>query len=367
MKLKDIKRIIVKKYIALKNKEKISVLRDYCMLGIILEGEKGIAKTAFVRSIANLFDCSREMDASHSIDKFDYEGIPLEGGLKYGFLNGLKGTKLLFIDELNKAQKSSLSILNSIMTNDDHISVGEEKIDISNRIVICAQNPSNDEYEFSSSIEDKSFLSRFIKYSIEPDWDSFRNYCKGKKENNLKLDDIQQIEINYPNNWDEICDFVIDRMMAFSDFRRISYLLGSILLYLNGIEKDTNFLYSELAPIFKKDGFLNREDYTPILQEIIAFLKEIENIDFNLIKERKYEKLNNETVNILIMKSKDLKNEEVEEIIQILKEDKNKIIKIIPENLYKNLLNALVREDSIKNSKKKIKEKIENAINNIKI
>jgi len=367
MKLKEIKKIIIKKRISLEHKDKFPVLQDYCKLGIILEGEKGIAKTSFIRSIAPLFDSHREWDASHTIDKFDLVGVPLESGLKYGALNGLRGKKLFFVDEVNKAQKGTLALLNSILTNDKYIEIGTERIDISDRIIIGAQNPATDKYEFSTTIEDESFLSRFVTYQIEADWDEAIAYWEGQNIPAVKLDDIKDIKITYPADWGKIVRFVADRMKNFSDFRRTGYVLGAILLYLNGVEKDTNFLYNELEPIFKKDGVLNREDYTPILQEIISFLKELENIDYSIILEKRYEKLNNEVVNVLILKAKDLKNEEIEEIIEILKKDKTKILEYIPENLYKNLMNSIIKEDATKNSKKKIKQKIEDAINNIKI
>jgi len=367
MKLKQIKKIVIKKRIALEHKDRFEVLQDYCKLGIILEGERGIAKTSIIRSMENLFDTYREFDASHIVDPFTLTGVPLEKGIDYGYLNNMNGTKLIFIDEVNKSQKSVLSILNSILTNDSYIQMGSQKIDISNRIIVGAQNPSNERYEFSSTIEDESFLSRFVIYPIEADREEAKNYFKGiRKKEDLKLDDLKNIEVKYPENWGQIVDYIVDRMV-FTDLRRTSYTLGAILLYLNGVEKDINFLYSELEPIFKKDGVVNREDYTPILQEIISFLKELENIDYSIILEKRYERLNNEVVNILILKAKDLKNEEIEEILEILKKDKNEIVKHIPENLYKNLINSIIKEDATKNSKKKIKQKIEDAINNIKI
>jgi hypothetical protein len=349
------KRVVSSKLLdATKDNNKLEyIIRAYLKLVPVIEGERGIGKTELLRKWGSLFGAGySEFDASHLTDKFDIIGVPLESGPKFGFLSkfiNVNAPKFIFIDEITKGGKAVRGMLNSLVTSKEIELDRDIKIDLSNRIIIGAQNPVDDRYELSSDVEDLSFQSRMLVYKIQSEeydygvWQASNpiEFFKDKYDICLSINVESYITEKNLEKAEKDFQFFLNwikkKTFNFLDNRQMDFLMSAIYLFFLGIEKNISLLYKELQPLFK--------DNLSLLQDIISFIKGFECVSWNNIELLIEKGLTTDQVNILIGKiGIELKKEEIKDILKLIEKNKEKITKSTNEAIYKNLENALIKE-----------------------
>lgn len=180
----------------------VPVLESYYVsanmeLPILLIGESGVGKTQSVKDFAKKIGYDLEMfHFGQMADSGDITGVPFvsdEGGVKVTrfarpvSLVKSKNKKVLFLDEINRAEKDLLQagfpMILSKVTGGEPLPEGT--------IIIAAANPPTDNYTVLD-FSDIAWTSRFCQIKVETDMTAFMSYAAPKYPKSDYLNFIQE-------------------------------------------------------------------------------------------------------------------------------------------------------------------------------
>lgn len=134
---------------------------------ILLEGRHGVGKTSVLRSLGSNFGLTiHELNAS-TLDSFVHiVGIPVvvDGKVTMSPPDELQAAEILFIDEINRADRPTRNALMEIICDN---SVNGKKLE-NLKLIVAAMNPPDGEYHVDAL--DIALDDRFLhKFKVDPD------------------------------------------------------------------------------------------------------------------------------------------------------------------------------------------------------